>query len=180
MGRASVVIGWFLRRPRRARRRRGRRAVRSRSAHRSAAIRPPPRGVPARAGRSEIRPSIRRRTSLARSSTLTCLDAAANVILNGAASSPMFCSRFASRRSMARRVGSARAWKTRESQPIGLMNTVGCKIIKPRGAKCRRGIDPSHSPCMVGVWLPRPSRSRPMPLNFALCLGAESAEQDGS
>src|ERR1043165_1440817 len=60
-----------------------------------------------------VRPTTRRRTSLARSSTRTCLEAAGKDILSGAKSSLRFCSPEENRRRIDRRAGWARAWKTR-------------------------------------------------------------------
>jgi len=62
------------------------------------------------------RPTTRRRTSVARSSTRTCLVAAGKVIRRGEASSLRLRSPPESCRMIARRAGWASAWKTRSSR----------------------------------------------------------------
>ena len=56
------------------------------------------------------------RTSLARSRTRTCLDAAGNDMSKGSASSVRFRSPCDSRTSISRRAGWAKAWKTSSSE----------------------------------------------------------------
>src|SRR3990167_5749049 len=83
----------------------------------------------ARASRRQrcVRPSMVRLRSPAPSSTFTCLAAAAKDMSKGRASSPTLCSPAASFRSMARRVGSARAWETR-SRPAAVCSTMWLNI----------------------------------------------------